>query len=272
MNNKGAKVYQITERSFCVVDNYFTKDDLEDIRIGRLSAVAGVLEDTVDGVMLFEVKENRALLIHGISVATNVDRAFMREELIKWATKTAKEKGWIVICSFAEDDEMEGIFRKNGYVIEESEAVDYSVPFKEVKTLKYFSETNIPGNIFGAEEITRRILNGFILNQENNALFKSAYKPTKLQKYAVRGDEICGCIIGRAGDNGDCLIDYVYINESAVRMFLPLVKAFIEEIAKNSDTKEINIKFTAVNRTSTAVAKKILGENASCIHRKTAVM
>jgi len=59
MEELGARIYGITEESFSVVDNYFTKNDLEDIRTGRLSAVAGVIEDTVDGVMLFEVKDNR---------------------------------------------------------------------------------------------------------------------------------------------------------------------------------------------------------------------
>ena len=272
MEELGAKIYWITEESFSLVDNYLTRDDLDDIRIGKLSAVAGVIEDTVDGVMLFEVKDNRALLIHGISVASNVDRAYVREQLIKWATKVAKDNGWIGICSFTEDEEIENIFRKYGFFIEESESTDFTVSFKEVKSLRYYYETKIPNTIYDGREITRRILNSFINNQENNGLFKMSYKPTKLQKYAVRGDDICGCIIGHVSDNGDCLIDYVYIDESAVRMFLPLLKSFINEVAETRKTEFFNIKYTAVNQASLSITKKILGDKALRIQRKTAII
>ena len=271
MSDPDIKIYTVTEESFSIVDNYFSPEDLEKIRIGKFSAIAGVLEDTVDGVLLFEVKDDRAILIHGISVATNVDRAIVRDGLIQWITEAAKENDLFVICSFKEDEEMEQIFLKYGYDVKPSVARDMTISFEEVKNLKYYLKTETSSKTFGPEKLTTKLLNRFRTSLADPSLFDVSYSPGKIQKYIFDGEEIGGCIIGAISDEHNCSIDYVYIMESCKLKLLSLLKAFINEVLIQMKTERFDIHFASVNEAAVGLAEKLFEGKAKKEERKNAI-
>lgn len=269
MSNPNVKIYAITEESFSVVDNYFTPDDLEQIRVGKFSAIACVIEDTVDGVLLFEVKDERVILIHGISVATNVDRALVREGLIRWITDAAKENNLFVLCSFTEDEELEQIFLRCGYEVKPSVAIDTTISYEDVKTLKYYSRTTVSSKVFGPEKSTHLLLNGFRKSLGDDSLFEVLYNPRKIQKYVLDNDEIGGCIIGSIKDDRNCSVDYVYVRESCKAMLLSLLKAFVEEVAVQMKKEQFDIHFASVNESAVNLIEKLFEGKGEKIERKS---
>ena len=272
MEKSEIKLFNVTDESLHVVDNYFTKDDLESIRMGRLSAVAAEYEKTVDGVMLYEIKDDKVVLIHGISVATNVDRGVMREKFIEWVAETSKSMGLWVLCSFPCDEELQRIFSDNGFMIEDAVAKDMTISFNDIKLLKYYALAKASSAIVGAESLTKSVLNEFIIRQKDNPLFGIAYRPDKLQKYVIKNDRIEGCVLGAIREDGKCVIDYLYVKQESSFMVIPLLRTFIDDVLEKIGSDDFDITFAAANEASVLFAEKLLEGKGEIGAWKTATL
>ncbi len=272
MEKSNITLFNVTEESLHLVENYFTKDDVELIRVGQLSAIGAIYDKTVDGVILYEIRDDQFVLIHGINVATNVDRAVMREKFIEWVAEKSQSMGLGVLCSFSCDEELERIFAGNGFVIKDSIAKDMTISFDDIKSLKYYASAKIPSAIVGAESLTKRIFNEFLLRQKDNHLFILAYRPNKLQKYVLKNDRIEGCILGSIREDGKCAIDYLYVTQANSVMAIPLLRSFIDEAAEKIGDSNFDITFAAANKSSVLLAEKLLEGKGKTGAWKTAVL
>ncbi len=234
-------------------------------------AIACVDGNIVYGILLFEGREN-AIIIQGIHVSDETDSNILYEEMIKWIIDFSKDEGIGILHSFSGDErDLENIFKKLGFRIEESESKDITISYADIKTVKQFSKQVSIDHIFPPDKISMKLLNTFVKqHSEKSHLFSAIYDSKMIQRYAVVNGNIVGCILGQ-NIEGDFSIDYLYADSTHKPIIISLLKGFIDDVARIRETDKFSVHFTAVNQNSLLLAEKLLEGKGTIKARKTAV-
>lgn len=272
MKSEDTRVFVINSVNVSLADKFLSEIDIEKIKTGTISAVGCIVGNTVVGVMLYDATEDGVYLIHGFSVASDMDGYAVKDIFIEWITENARDDEASIFCSFRPDSILEEIFLKHGFFLMDSNDDDIEVPIKDLFSLKIM-QTNISKEaIEDRQNIGKTTLQGFITKRlEDSSVFRVMYHSSKIQKYAIVDDKIVGCIIGSFFETDSYSIDYVYTDSRHRHMVIALLKAFVDDISQMDNAENARLIFTTVNDVSKNLARKLLEDKGIYEHRKNAI-
>ncbi len=276
MDGSDFRILAITAENCQLIDNFVSKEDIKQIRHEKLFAIAGVCDDVISGVLLYEIREDEgeaSILIQGIAVASDVDKKEMEDRLIYRITEDAKDEDAVVISTFPEGSEREEIFQKYGYSIEESEMADITVTYEDIRNSYYYSITKVGKHICGPDAIKKSDFNLFIVtHSQQDPRFEFLYRTNKLIRLAIMEGKIIGCVFGELYHDGNCSIDYAYIEPAHRQLLLALLKAYFDDVSDIVETENYEVHITATNQNTISLVEMLLDETGKIVKRKTAIL